>query len=182
MILWSRAKVALTLGCLIVAAAGAWVFWARFRSSPASRETLYQDSFRLDKQDEWEPFGGAWEIVDGAMRNNSDERGAKLMSGSSQFTGLSDRSRRPACSDNTETAALSFAPPMKKKVSTRTTGTMPGCAIWITPSSWAVPVMAGSSIRLDGSPLGFSRNSGTTSRYWLTNAISWPPRPRHLVK
>ena len=77
-----RTKAALALGGLIVAATGAWVLWARLRPSPTSRETLYHDSFRLDKQEEWEPFGGAWEIVDGAMRNNSDERGAKLMSGS----------------------------------------------------------------------------------------------------
>jgi signal transduction histidine kinase len=53
----------------------------RWRSSSASSPSLYDDSFRLEKQDDWRPFGGAWEIVDGAMRNNSDERGAKLMNG-----------------------------------------------------------------------------------------------------
>jgi signal transduction histidine kinase len=63
----------------------AMVFLVRWRSSQLSRQTLYRDSFRLEKQDDWQAFGGAWEIVDGAMRNNSDERGAKSMSGSSRL-------------------------------------------------------------------------------------------------
>src|SRR6185312_153656 len=46
---------------------------------------LYQDSFRLDKQDQWQPFGGAWQASAGAMRNDSDERGAKLMNGNTHW-------------------------------------------------------------------------------------------------
>jgi len=65
----------------VLIAAGAVWFSLRWYSSQAGRPPLYHDSFRLDKQEEWQPFGGAWEIVDGAMRNNSDERGAKLMNG-----------------------------------------------------------------------------------------------------
>jgi signal transduction histidine kinase len=30
----------------------------------------------------WKPYGGSWELTDGIMRNNSDERGAKLITGS----------------------------------------------------------------------------------------------------
>ena len=30
----------------------------------------------------WTPYGGAWQLSDGVMRNNSDERGAKLLGGS----------------------------------------------------------------------------------------------------
>jgi len=70
------------IGALIVSVAfGAVWFSLRFYSSQAARPPVYHDSFRLEKQEEWQPFGGAWEIVDGAMRNNSDERGAKLMNG-----------------------------------------------------------------------------------------------------
>jgi signal transduction histidine kinase len=70
----------------VVASAAAIAFIAlavslQRHSYKASRELHYHDSFRLDRQDDWQPFGGAWEIVDGAMRNNSDERGAKLMNG-----------------------------------------------------------------------------------------------------
>jgi signal transduction histidine kinase len=32
-----------------------------------------------------EAFGGAWEVADGAVRNNSDERGAKLVTGSERW-------------------------------------------------------------------------------------------------
>ncbi|WP_263375402.1 hypothetical protein [Granulicella aggregans] len=32
--------------------------------------------------DAWTPYGGAWQLSDGVMRNNSDERGAKLLGGS----------------------------------------------------------------------------------------------------
>jgi hypothetical protein len=42
----------------------------------------YRDSFAKGNADEWKAFGGAWELADGVMRNNSDERGAKLLTGS----------------------------------------------------------------------------------------------------
>jgi len=71
----------LVIGAVAVLVLIAIGLWLRWYSSPTSRQAIYHDSFRLDKQDDWEPFGGAWEIVDGAMLNNSDERGAKLMTG-----------------------------------------------------------------------------------------------------
>lgn len=40
------------------------------------------DAFARGRADDWEAFGGTWEVVDGAMHNESDERGAKLMTGS----------------------------------------------------------------------------------------------------
>lgn len=43
----------------------------------------YRDSFAAGKADEWEAFGGTWAVYDGGIRNDSDERGAKLMTGSS---------------------------------------------------------------------------------------------------
>ncbi len=42
----------------------------------------YRDSFAGGKADEWKAFGGTWELVNGMMRNDSDERGAKLLTGS----------------------------------------------------------------------------------------------------
>src|SRR5215471_8123204 len=41
----------------------------------------FPQSGNLERRDDWQPFGGAWQFVDGAMLNNSDERGAKLMYG-----------------------------------------------------------------------------------------------------
>jgi signal transduction histidine kinase len=34
----------------------------------------------------WKAFGGAWGIVDGGIHNNSDDRGAKLLTGSTDWT------------------------------------------------------------------------------------------------
>jgi signal transduction histidine kinase len=42
----------------------------------------YQDSFAAGTADEWHALGGTWELADGTMRNESDERGAKLTAGS----------------------------------------------------------------------------------------------------
>lgn len=42
----------------------------------------YRDAFAAGKADEWRALGGTWELVNGAIRNESDERGAKLLTGS----------------------------------------------------------------------------------------------------
>ena len=46
------------------------------------RDLPYRDSFASGTADEWNAFGGTWGVYDGSMRNDSDERGAKLMTGS----------------------------------------------------------------------------------------------------
>jgi signal transduction histidine kinase len=56
----------------------------------AFRYTSRRDLFRenligLERQDDWQAFGGTWQFVNGAMRNNSDDRGAKLMTGSASL-------------------------------------------------------------------------------------------------
>jgi signal transduction histidine kinase len=67
------------LACLLVGClAGSYRAWLR----RPSRGLPYRDSFATGKADEWNAFGGTWELVNGAMRNDSDERGAKLLSGS----------------------------------------------------------------------------------------------------
>lgn len=43
----------------------------------------------LEKQDAWQAFGGTWQFADGVMTNNSDERGAKFMTGSDYWTNYS---------------------------------------------------------------------------------------------
>ena len=42
----------------------------------------YHDSFAHGNADEWHAFGGTWELSGDAIRNDSDERGAKLLAGS----------------------------------------------------------------------------------------------------
>jgi hypothetical protein len=63
-----------------VTARFAWLSWT-------DREPWFQDSFERDgngqpRQGAWEAFGGTWQVIDGAMLNISDDRGAKLMNGS----------------------------------------------------------------------------------------------------
>jgi len=55
----------------------------------SSRGLPYRDSFAKGNADEWKAFGGTWELVNGSMRNDSDERGAKLLTGSSRWTDYS---------------------------------------------------------------------------------------------
>lgn len=39
-------------------------------------------AFTQQNADHWDAFGGTWEVVDDTVRNSSDERGAKLLTGS----------------------------------------------------------------------------------------------------
>ena len=57
-------------------------------SSP-SRGLPYADAFASGNANEWRAYGGTWEVVKGAMRNDSDERGAKLITGSSHWRNYS---------------------------------------------------------------------------------------------
>ena len=57
--------------------------------SMAGRGPMEQKIISLEKQDDWQAFGGTWQFADGVMSNNSDERGAKLMTGSESWTNYS---------------------------------------------------------------------------------------------
>jgi signal transduction histidine kinase len=65
------------VGLLILGAFGLSAYWR----SP-TRGLPYHDSFAEGKAEEWQAFGGTWVLSDGSMRDDSNERGAKLFSGS----------------------------------------------------------------------------------------------------
>src|ERR1035437_1557793 len=75
---------------LMVAAGGALAitmmsfWWLAYLRNPEHR-LPYHDSFGSGKADEWQALGGTWAIADGMMRNDSDERGAKLLAGSAYW-------------------------------------------------------------------------------------------------
>jgi signal transduction histidine kinase len=71
---------------LAIAALGSFLAW-RLSSSQLDSPSKYTASF--DQRDDWTAFGGTWEAEDGIMRNNSDERGAKLMNGSPNWKNYS---------------------------------------------------------------------------------------------
>jgi signal transduction histidine kinase len=52
-----------------------------YLTSP-ERGLPFSFSFTNDVTDRWTAFGGTWDVVKGSMRNESDDRGAKLVAGS----------------------------------------------------------------------------------------------------
>jgi signal transduction histidine kinase len=81
-----RRLAGLSCACVLFMLAG-WGLLAYLRG--AGRGLPYRDSFAHGRADEWKAFGGTWELVDGAMRNDSDERGAKLLTGSLRWSDYS---------------------------------------------------------------------------------------------
>ena len=71
--------------CLLLA--GFFAFY-QYRRSP-NRGLPYHDSFATGKAEEWKALGGTWELMKGSMRNDSDERGAKLLTGSAYWQNYS---------------------------------------------------------------------------------------------
>ena len=66
---------------ILLAVSGGVIGWRTYIRSPIQVHS-YQDSFARGNADEWTALGGTWELVSGLMRNDSDERGAKLITGS----------------------------------------------------------------------------------------------------
>ena len=64
---------------LLVLGGATWL-WIYERSPNSGLP--YKDSFQIGSSEEWTAYGGTWRVARGAMRNESDERGAKLMTGS----------------------------------------------------------------------------------------------------
>ena len=71
-------------GALLILMPVAWLAARTWLRSP-TYGLPYHDNFVSGKSDEWKAFGGTWELVDGMMRNDSDERGAKLLTGSTSW-------------------------------------------------------------------------------------------------
>ena len=80
----ATSKKLLIVGCLVVAIVAAAWFWPRWHRV---EHAVPQHSFLLQAghMEEWKANGGEWQIVDGVMHNNSPERGAKLLAGSSDW-------------------------------------------------------------------------------------------------
>jgi len=69
------------LAALLALGVGLWVQTRRAALAPNRRYAISAGSLK-----EWKAYGGTWEILDGAIHNNSAERGAKLVTGSSRWT------------------------------------------------------------------------------------------------
>ncbi len=67
-------------GLLMLACLGYWLWHA----SPV-RGLPYRSAFDRQGAAEWTAFGGTWSVHDGILRNSSDQRGAKLLTGSTYW-------------------------------------------------------------------------------------------------
>ena len=77
----SRKKWWLWASCAGLLITGMIVARLLYVRSP-NRGLPFRDSFQAGSSAEWNAFGGTWRLADGAVRNESDERGAKLITGS----------------------------------------------------------------------------------------------------
>lgn len=98
------ATAVLCTGALLALIAAA-VALRSYRRSP-TRGLPYNDAFVIGNADEWKAFGGTWEVVKGAMRNDSDERGAKLLTGSSYWRNYSIEADIMLLGDNGDAGLL----------------------------------------------------------------------------
>ena len=98
-------------------------------------------TYRLqaDRINEWTRFGGSSEITDGAVRSDSNERGAKLLAGSRHW------------SNYTVNTDIQFDGPaadmgvvIRTKESIHTTDTSLVFEVWTEPLSWVAQTMHGS--------------------------------------
>jgi signal transduction histidine kinase len=74
----------IALGLAVIAVAAGVLYFSR-----TSHRLPYQDSFSSGRTGEWRAYGGSWETHEGAIRNLSEERGAKLVTGSPQWSDYS---------------------------------------------------------------------------------------------
>ena len=79
-LVWIRYAVLFIAAALILG-----TFASIYYRSPR-RGLPYRDQFREGWRREWQEFGGTWSIGGDSVRNDSDERGAKLITGSSFWT------------------------------------------------------------------------------------------------
>jgi signal transduction histidine kinase len=57
--------------------------------SSSTRGLPYHDSFAKNSAGEWQQLGGVWSLSDGKIVNSSDQRGAKLLTGSRDWSNYS---------------------------------------------------------------------------------------------
>jgi signal transduction histidine kinase len=80
----NRRSAWIATGLLILFLTSVAVLWLHL-SSDSPRDRTYD----VDRLAEWTPFGGTWAGIDGAIENSSEQRGAKLMNGSSRWKNYS---------------------------------------------------------------------------------------------
>ena len=78
-----QSRLLVITACALLATAAAAIYWLWW-SSP-NRGLPYRSAFDQQKATDWTAFGGTWSVHDDIMRNSSDQRGAKLLTGSTHW-------------------------------------------------------------------------------------------------
>lgn len=81
-ILWSTAA---TAALLSAGFAGTLLYRGWSERKPSFHDSFDRDGEGQPHQGGWQAFGGTWQVVNGAMQNISDDRGAKLLNGSTHW-------------------------------------------------------------------------------------------------
>lgn len=79
-----KRSIVVALACLLLVSGTIGALWVRHRR--LYPPLPYHDSFIAQQAGEWTPLGGSWSTDHGAVVNRSDEPGAKLVTGSTQWT------------------------------------------------------------------------------------------------
>lgn len=77
-----RAWPASAIVIAVALVSGLSLFFLNIHAHDPERGLPFAFSFANNAKDRWTALGGTWEVVDGSMRNESDDRGAKLLTGS----------------------------------------------------------------------------------------------------
>jgi signal transduction histidine kinase len=82
-----RIWAAVAFVVLLVAAASIWIaYFGWAQRGPNFHDTFGRAGNGQQRQGGWQAFGGTWQVIDDAMFNISDDRGAKLMNGSTHWS------------------------------------------------------------------------------------------------
>jgi len=84
-----RAVRPATGACLLIALILTAIAVSLFPKSFLRRGLPFRDSFSQGRISDWKALGGNWTAFDGGVRNNSNERGAKLITGNLSWTDYS---------------------------------------------------------------------------------------------
>ena len=70
----------------IVGVSGRFIYLGWVGHEPSFHDTFGREGDGQQGQGGWQAFGGTWQVIDGAMFNIADDRGAKLMNGSTHWS------------------------------------------------------------------------------------------------
>jgi hypothetical protein len=118
--------IGLVAACL-AALAWLWLGWHRGKTVIPSHTYQLVDG----RMDDWKAVGGDWTIANGVIYNNSNERGSKLLTGSSTWGDYAVNTDVRFEGVNADIGVIIRTNDEKKKVPTPTTGTTSVSAPWM---------------------------------------------------